>query len=64
LRPPQDEEVFDGIKKISHPEGAAKQLSQRTHCANPADLQFFHTFFPPLIAGNIAPGSHGLAASA
>jgi hypothetical protein len=37
--------AFDGIKKTPHPEEAAKQLSRRTHCANPADLQFFHTLF-------------------
>jgi hypothetical protein len=44
LRPPQDNEVFDGIKKIPHPEEAAKELSRRTHCADPA-VQFFHTRF-------------------
>ena len=39
----QDEEIVDDIKKTPHPEEAAKQLSRRTHRANPADLQFFHT---------------------
>ena len=34
----QDEEIVD----TPHPEEAAKQLSRRMHCANPADLQFFH----------------------
>jgi hypothetical protein len=29
-------QVFDGIKKIPHPEEAAKQLSRRTHCADAA----------------------------
>ena len=37
---PQDEETFDGIKKIPHPEEAAKQLSRRTHRADPAYRQF------------------------
>src|SRR5713226_4135319 len=36
-------QVFDGIKRIPHPEEAAKQLSRRTHRTDPADLQFFHT---------------------
>ena len=39
----QDEEIVDDIKKTPHPEEAAKQLSRRMHCANPADLQFFHS---------------------
>ena len=39
----QDEEVFGDIKTTPHPEEAAKQLSRRTHGADPADLQFFHT---------------------
>jgi hypothetical protein len=33
-------EVFDIIEKIPHPEEAAKQLSRRTHGANPASRQF------------------------
>jgi hypothetical protein len=33
-------EAFDGIKKIPHPEEAAKQLSRRTHGAGPADREF------------------------
>src|SRR6516225_4310896 len=30
-------------KRFTGSEEAAKQLSRRTHCASPADLQFFHT---------------------
>jgi hypothetical protein len=30
-------EVFDGIKKIPHPEEAAKRPSRRTHRADPAN---------------------------
>jgi hypothetical protein len=33
-------EASDGIKKIPHPEEAAKQLSRRTHGADPADREF------------------------
>jgi error-prone DNA polymerase len=33
---PQDDGVFDGIKKIRHPEEAAEQPSRRTHDAYPA----------------------------
>jgi hypothetical protein len=33
-------DAFDSIKKIPHPEEAAKQLSRRTHGADPADRQF------------------------
>jgi hypothetical protein len=30
-------QYFDGIKKIPHPEEAAKQLSRRTHAADPVN---------------------------
>ena len=32
--------VFDSIKKIPHPEEAAKQLSRRTHGADPGGRRF------------------------
>lgn len=38
-------EAFDGIKKIPHPEEAAKQLSRRTHAADPAQSQFLTRSF-------------------
>jgi hypothetical protein len=38
-------EAFDGIKKIPHPEEAAKQLSRRTHGADPADREFPYSLF-------------------
>jgi hypothetical protein len=47
LRPPQDEEAFDGIEKIAHPEEAAKQLSRRMHGGDPADRRFLYNLFPP-----------------
>ena len=34
--------VFDGIKKIPHPEEAVERPSRRTHRACPAQFQFFH----------------------
>jgi hypothetical protein len=44
LGPPQDEaNIWDKIQNNPHPEEAAKQLSRRTHRADPPDLQFFHT---------------------
>ena len=36
---------MDGIKKIPHPEEAAKQLSRRTHSADPVDREFPYTLF-------------------
>ncbi len=35
--------VMDSIEKPPHPEEAATRLSRRTHCADPAILQFLHT---------------------
>src|SRR6266404_233703 len=35
-------QVFHGIKKVPHPEGAAQRPSRRTHRACPAQFQFFH----------------------
>src|SRR6266404_7219082 len=34
--------IFDGIKKIPHPEEAAERPSRRTHRVCPAQFQFFH----------------------
>jgi ABC-2 type transport system permease protein len=38
-------EIVDGIGNGPHPEDAARQPSQRTHPAGPADFQFTHALF-------------------
>src|SRR5713101_9528452 len=60
-------EGFDDIKKIPHPEEAAKRLSRRTHRADPAQFQFFHTLEsgnprPPLCRSPWTPAFAGSAA--